>query len=138
MKQRFYPDTSIWRDYFEDRGNGVRPLGEFAFQFLKECRKWKCQILYSEPVLFELKDFPKQWVEEMFSSFRDLLVKVPVSEKQNMEARQIAEKRLLPFNDVFHAIIARDNEAVMITRDRHFDELVDIVESKSPEDVIFD
>ena len=35
MAKKFYLDTAIWRDYFEDRGDGTRPIGEFAFQFLR-------------------------------------------------------------------------------------------------------
>ncbi len=137
MVKSFYLDTAIWRDYFEDRRDGIRPLGEFAFQFLKKCREHNCKVLYSEPVLFELRDFPKQRVDWAFSSFKDLLVAVPVLREQMREAKQIAEKRRLPFNDVFHAIIARDNNAMVITRDRHFDRLLDVVESKAPEEVTF-
>ncbi|MFH1545122.1 MAG: hypothetical protein ABIE23_03480 [archaeon] len=135
--RKFYVDTSIWRDYFEDRSNGIRPLGDFAFQFLNNCRKHKCIVVYSEPLLFELKDFPRQLIEEMFSPFKELLLEVPVSKKQMNESKEIAKNRKLPFNDVLQAIIARDNEAIMITRDKHFNELLDIVGFKVPEEIIF-
>ncbi|MEW6294983.1 MAG: PIN domain-containing protein [Candidatus Diapherotrites archaeon] len=118
--------------------DGIRPLGEFAFQFLNNCIKHNCKIIYAEPVLFELRLFPKEFVEEMFSYFKDILIEAPATTKQTIEAKQIAEKRDLPFNDVFHAVIARDNKALMITRDKQFEELSDIVESKKPEEVIFD
>lgn len=139
MAQKFYVDTAIWRDYFEDRRDGLRPLGEFAFQFLKKCRENQCKPLYSEPVLFELKDFPKKWTEELFFSFNDLLIKVSTSKKQMTEAKQLSKQRNIPFNDAFHAVIARDNSAIVVTRDAHFfEELSDIVKAQVPEEIIFD
>ena len=71
MVKRFYLDTAIWRDYFEDRKDGLRPLGEFAFQFLKECRERGIEILVSDTVVFELEArLSKERVKEIFSSFR--------------------------------------------------------------------
>ncbi len=136
--KRFYIDTSIWIDFFEDRKDNLKPLGEFAFQFLKKCKKYKCKIIFSEPLIFELKKFSEQWLNEIFSSFKELLAIVSISENQRSEAEQIAKKRGLPFNDIFHAIIARDNNAIIISRDKHFEELSDLVECFAPEEVIFD
>lgn len=138
MTQRFYLDTAIWRDYLEERSDNIRPLGELAFQFLQKCMEHKCTVLYSEPVLFELKDLPKQRVKEMLSSFEELVIEAPVSQKQFVEAKKLAKERNIPFNDAFHAVIARDNSATMITRDKHFEEILDIVESKTPEEITFD
>ncbi len=138
MKKRFYLDTSIWIDYFEDRGDGIKPLGEFAFHFLRKCREHNCKLIYSEPSLFELRTRSKQLAEDIESSFKDLLVWVPASKEQLNEAIEIAEKSAVPFNDAYHAVIARDSCATMVTRDRHFEALRDIVESKAPEEITFD
>jgi len=137
MAKKFYLDTAIWRDYLENRTDNVKPLGELAFQFLQECRKHRCTVVIAEPVLFELKDIPKHLIDGLFSSFGDLLVEAHVSERQFAEAKNISRKRQVPFNDAFHAIIARDNKAIMITRDYHFDELSDIVQSAAPEEATF-
>jgi hypothetical protein len=112
MQRKFYLDTAIWRDYFEDRRDGLRPLGEFAFQFLKKCREHDCKILYSEPVLFELKDLPKERLSELFDSFKDLLVKVLVSSGQGQEAAKLSKERKIPFNDAFHAVIVGKSDGV--------------------------
>lgn len=129
-------DTAIWGDYFEDRGNGIRPLGEFAFLFLKKCEENKWKVLYSEPVLLELKEFAEQFYER-FSAFKGMVFEVPATEKQVKEARKLARKRNVPFNDAFHAVIARDNKAVLISMDWHFQEkLSDIVECRAPEEII--
>jgi predicted nucleic acid-binding protein len=59
-----------------------------------------------------------------------------VNKKQFRKAKDISNKRNIPVFDALHAIIARDNSAVMITRDRHFDKLLDIVRYKKPEEII--
>ncbi|MBU0662705.1 MAG: PIN domain-containing protein [Candidatus Diapherotrites archaeon] len=138
MARRFYLDTSIWMDYFGARGDGIRPLGDLAFMFLKDCEKHKCKVLYSDIVLRELIGIPKARLEEAFSSFRGTILKVAFSEAQAKEAERISRERQLPFNDVFHAIIARDNTALVVTRDWHFRELTDIVESMAPEEITLD
>lgn len=48
MAKRFYIDTSIWCDYFEDRNDGIRPLGLFAHNFLNRGRKKNYVILVSD------------------------------------------------------------------------------------------
>ena len=139
MTKRFYLDTGIWRDYFEDRKDNIRPLGEFAFQFLKNCRKKCCKVLYSGLVVQELKsDYSEERVAEVFSSFKHLLVEVPISNEQISEARRMllsAEGTHL--KDVIHAILARDNCAAMVTRDLHFDALIGFVEVAKPEEIHF-
>ncbi len=139
VQKRFYLDTSIWRDYFEDRSDGIMPLGEFAFQFLKNCTETGAEILVSDIVVFELEArLSKERVKEIFSSFRSIIRKVAANAKQVSEAREEWKKRnkALPFKDVLHAIIARDNNAILVARDNHFfDMLTSIVEVKKPEDI---
>ncbi len=140
MRKNFYLDTSIWRDYFEDRKDDLRPLGEFAFQFLKNCEKNKWKVLYSELVVYELKkDYSSERIKEVFSSFQDFIIKVKYSDEQILEskilAKQIKESHEA---DILHAILARDNKAVLVSRDKHFDCLTDIVKIIKPEEIIFD
>lgn len=139
MQRRFYLDTAIWRDYFEDRRDGIRPLGEFAFQFLKKCIESGAEILVSDAVIFELEArLSKERVKEIFSSFRSIIRKVAADVGQVSEARKEWQKRnkALPFKDALHAIIARDNNAVLVARDNHFfDMLTSIVEVKKPEEI---
>ena len=135
---RFYVDTSVWIDLLENRSDGIRPLGELAFQFLQLCKKHGVELIYSDATIYELKQFSERLVEELLSSFGDLLVEAPVSNEQTKEAKLIAKERKLPPNDVLHAIVARDNEAIVITRDYHFDKLSDVAQSTLPEKVTFD
>ncbi|MBU0635678.1 hypothetical protein KKE06_01505, partial [Candidatus Micrarchaeota archaeon] len=137
MKKRFYLDTAIWRDFFEDRSDGLRPLGEFAFQFLKNCEKKGYKVLVSDSVVLELKVyFPEEKIKQIFSSFLGIIKNIKAAEEQISEARtewQKREKRV-PFKDVLHAVLARHHYAVLIARDNHFfDELSSIVEVEKPE-----
>lgn len=140
MKKRFYLDTAIWRDFFEDRSDGLRPLGEFAFQFLKNCEKKGYKVLVSDSVVLELKVyFPEEKIKQIFSSFLGIIKNIKAAEEQISEARtewQKREKRV-PFKDVLHAVLARHHYAVLIARDNHFfDELSSIVEVEKPEEII--
>lgn len=141
MARRFYLDTAIWRDYFEDRGDGTRPIGEFAFQFLRKCCENDAVVFVSDAVVLELKiRFSEEQANEIFSSFESVIRRIETSGKQVSEARAEWRKRnkALPFRDVLHAIIARDNQAVLIARDKHFfDQLASIVEVQKPEDIDF-
>ena len=140
MKRRFYLDTAIWRDYFEDRRDSLRPLGEFAFRFLKDCEKHDCEVLYSHLVVYELHShYSPERVKQVFSSFSHYLKEVSISPDELSEARTLnRELKDTHTSDIVHAILARDNCAVLITRDRHFEALSDIVQVLTPEEVTFD
>lgn len=76
--------------------------------------------------------------EYCFEFLRDmkLIEEVKISSKQVDEARRIAVEKKVPGSDVLHAVLTRDNNAVLITRDQHFELLWDIVKSLKPEEVI--
>ena len=139
IEQKFYLDTSIWRDYYEDRSDGSKPLGRFALQFLFKTIKDGNLIAYSDFVVEELMiKYSKEEIIGIFSIFYhlNLLVKVPISKEQAKEAAVICKKRNIPFGDVLHAVLARDNKSIMVTRDKHFQRLMDIADIKKPEDLL--
>lgn len=115
-------------------------MGEFAFQFLKNCEKKGCIVLYSEVVVHELRrDYSDERIKQVFSSFKSFLEIVPISNEQYLEARKLARVKTESHElDILHAILARDNKAVLVTRDFHFETLQDIVEIKAPEEITFD
>lgn len=137
--RKFYVDTSVWLDLAFDRKDNVRPLGELAFQFFKKCMRNGWKILYSELVLDELSK--KMDLEEIpercfgIISKKEVLMEVKFSLKQAKEAREISKKKGVPFADAMHAVVARDNKAMFISRDFHFQELSGIVTCLLPEDV---
>ena len=136
---KYYVDTCIWRDLKENRSDKFRPLGEWAFQFFSMVRINKDLVLYSNLVLKELlKDYNQEDVKELFSiiSNHDLLEKVKINEKQTKEAIKLSKRTRIPFTDALHAILSKDNYAILVSRDHHFDELTGIVEVRKPEDLI--
>ncbi|MFA4906798.1 MAG: hypothetical protein WC602_00820 [archaeon] len=132
-------DTAIWRDYFEDRKDGIRPLGEFAFQFLKNCEKKGCTVFYSEAIVHELRrDYSDEKIKLVFSSFKTFLVEVDISSEQYLEAKSLAKQKKDSHEaDILHAVLARDNEAILVTRDAHFECLRTVVEISKPEEITF-
>ena len=118
MARQFYLDTSIWRDYFEDRKDNLRPLGEFAFQLLKKCVERKDTIIVSNAVEKELLDcYAREKVNAVFSSFSESILKIEYSKGQSEEAFNFWKKagKKFPLYDVLHSIIARDNNVVLMT-----------------------
>jgi len=61
---------------------------------------------------------------------------VNISESQIKESAILCKKKEVAFGDALHAVLARDNKAIMVTRDKHFIELNHIAEIKKPEDLI--
>ena len=58
------------------------------------------------------------------------------SRKQLVEAKKLSESRNVPFNDSLFAVIARDEEVILISRDKHYlEDLSDLAETLAPEDL---
>ncbi|MBN2368106.1 hypothetical protein JXC34_03730, partial [Candidatus Woesearchaeota archaeon] len=62
MKKKYFLDTCIWRDFYENRfGQGGRPLGKYATDLFMKIMKKKDQILFSKSLVMELKrDYGEQ------------------------------------------------------------------------------
>lgn len=139
MAKRYYLDACIWRDFYENREDKFRPLGEWAFEMFRMIKENKFLVLYSDLTVDELsRDFNPEQIKDIFKIILEegLLKKIELNKQQFQEAAKLKKERNLPFGDCLHALIARDNQAVMITRDAHFEELQDVVESFKPEDLI--
>jgi predicted nucleic acid-binding protein len=136
---RYYLDTSVWRDYYENRSDGLRPLGDFAFDLLKRIKSEKDIVVYSELTIKELaRDFDEETIKELFSILLgyDLLEKVEIRDEQIKEAKELSLKTGVHLSDCIHSIVARDNDAILIARDKHFEALRNIVEIRKPEDLL--
>ncbi|MBN2142231.1 PIN domain-containing protein [Candidatus Woesearchaeota archaeon] len=135
--RRFYVDTNIWLDYFENRSDKYRPLGEWALAFLNGILDVGSVILISDVVLAELRRYADQEkISSCFAPFQKSLLFVSRSNTQSIEARSLSKSRLVPFADALHAIISRDENAILISRDKHFMKLLDVVCVMKPEDLI--
>ncbi|MFH1668320.1 MAG: PIN domain-containing protein [Candidatus Woesearchaeota archaeon] len=140
MPRRFYLDTCIWRDHFEDRtGPGGRPLGKYATQLLMKIIRDKDIIIISDAIIAELK---KGFYDDEISDILNVLQamgsveNIPIQDIDDTEAKMISKERKLPILDVLHAILARNNQAILVTQDKHFMQLSDIVNCKRPEELL--
>jgi len=95
--------------------------------------------LYSELVVEELKsDYSEEKIKEVFSSFKETLLKVEISENQISEAHKLLSSvRDSHLKDVLHTVLAKNNKAIMITRDKHFNGLKFLGEVARPEEIYF-
>jgi predicted nucleic acid-binding protein len=134
-------DTCIWRDFYEDRVSKTNaPIGKFASEFFMKVLQRKDTILFSEGLLRELGvDFSKKDINDMLTVFMysNILMRIDITESDFLEAEKLALERNLPKIDCLNAIHARNYNAVLITRDRHyFENLQDIAFPLKPEQVI--
>ena len=133
-EKRYYLDTSIWLDFFEKRGNN----GKLAYNLLNFIINKNYKIIFSEAIKDELLEYGMliESIRSFLYIFKRNILCLYVNKKQFGKAKDLSNKRNIPVLDALHAIIARDNSAIMITRDRHFDKLLDIVKYKKPEEII--
>lgn len=128
----YYFDTSIWLDIYEKRGEN----GECAFKLVLDILSQNGIILYSDVVLRELKrlGYGVDEIVNMLSIVKFNMRHVHVHREQIEEARKICSQRKIPFGDALHALLARENRAVLVSRDKDFENIRDICETKKPED----
>jgi predicted nucleic acid-binding protein len=135
---KYYIDASIWMDLIEERfGYQNEPLWLYANNLFTFIKLNNYTLIISDVLIIELSTkYSVQQINGMMKPFEKNLIKIIISEKQKEEAKIISKERNLPLGDVLHAIIARDNKAILITRDKHFKELKDIYPHFKPEEII--
>ena len=75
-------------------------------------------------------------VEELFLPFKNNLSYVEVAREEIGKGNDLAFKRDIPKGDAIHALIARNNNAILITLDHHFQKLLDIIKPYKPQDFL--
>ena len=138
MTEKYYFDTSIWLDLFENRDEPNLPKGKLAISLLNKIIKEGGKIINSEIVKNEMIaiGYTKYEIEALFMQFKKIILWVYSNKKQFGKAKDLSKKRGVPIFDALHAIIARDSGAIMVTRDKHFEKLLDIANYKKPEELI--
>jgi predicted nucleic acid-binding protein len=138
MPGKYYLDTSIWMDLYEDRkGYNQEPLGDFAWKLLGLIKAKKEKLVISDLLIIELgMNYSMEKISGMVKLFEDMIEKIITTAKQRDEAKIIAKERNIPAGDVLHAILARDNKLILVTRDNHFRKLDNISKFYKPENLI--
>lgn len=137
---KYYLDTCLWRDHFEDRlSKSKSPIGKYASELFLKIIKRKDKILFSESLILELsKDYSRKEINDMLSLLFmcNVLRRVDITKAEYSEGKEISKERDIPFIDALNAIQARNNGAVMVSRDSHFiKSLSDIIKTYRPEEI---
>ena len=134
----YYFDTSIWLDFFENRNEPSMPKGEWAKKLVSNISENKDKIIFSDNNSIELEGigYSKYEIEDLLSSLKPLIYYVESTAKQVENARDLSKKRDVPKRDALHALLARDNKAILVTLDNHFKKLTDIAYPCSPKSLI--
>ena len=113
------------------------PLGDFAWALLCAIKAERNKLVITNLILTELERYySSEELNGMFKPFEALIEKIVFTIKQSDEAKLIAKLKKVPINDALHAVIARDNNLVLITRDNHFKELNGVCTHYKPEELI--
>lgn len=115
---KYYVDTCIWRDYWENRQDNLRPLGEFALKFFNNLDSDDI-VYYSNLTLEELSG---EYSDEIISSILSVvginLRFIRLENRHFSMASSIAKTGLLHRTDALHVAAARELEAKFVTRDK--------------------
>ena len=128
-----YVDTNVYLDYFENRTDRLRPLGEFAFQFFRRTEKCEFEIVVSDFVLEELSKRIDEKQQEEF--FKPLYRKEKIHEiKSTHKDKQKAMAVGIHWQDSLHAILAKKAGAECVVT-RNLDDFAGLVEAHTPEEI---
>src|SRR3989344_2092728 len=135
---QFYIDTSIWIDLYENRkGFAGEPLGEYALELFALIKANNSTLAISDLLIRELEGYYySDEINGMMKPFEGIIKRITATMEQRKEAKQIANKRKIPPGDVLHALLARDHELLLITRDNDFRKLEDVSAHHKPEEFI--
>ncbi len=138
MSNRYYFDTSIWLDFFENRDEPKIKKGTWAKMLIEKIINDNGKIVLSEVVKNEMiaLGYSRYEIEELFKLFQNILINVYSTERQFRRAKDLSKKRKVPLFDCLHTILARDHRAIMVTLDRHFNKLLDIYRYRKPNELI--
>lgn len=73
--------------------------------------------------------------KELFKPFKLILKYVDIVNITG-RAKDMARKRRIPIDDAVHALVARREKAILVTRDNHFKLLQDVIKTHKPEEII--
>ncbi len=131
----YYFDTSIWIDLYDKRGYN----GEAALKLMKNIIMNNFIVLYSDVVLTELKKlgfFSFETNQILTIAKPDHIKRTHSTKKQLEEALRLAKQRDVPLRDALHAVIARDHDAQLVSRDWDFEKIKDVRNALKPEDLL--
>src|SRR3989344_6763374 len=125
MSKSFYFDTSIWIDIYCKRGIN----GEFAKRLLEKIIVNDYTIFYSDAIVAELKklDFSENEIKTILGIVEPCKIRrIHIFKEEMLRARKLSKQRRVPWRDAMHILLAKDNCAEFVSRDKDFERLKDI------------
>jgi predicted nucleic acid-binding protein len=133
-----YLDANVYLDYWEDRRDNLRPLGEFACSLMRRAINCEFVVCYSELVFFEVSkscSIPKEEVfEQMFRPLEQMGKLRLITYTYEPEATLLAQEKKIPKNDAIHLILSEKCNAILVSRDNHHLALRDQFKIMKPEE----
>lgn len=127
-------------DYFENREDKLRPLGEFAFNLLRRCFDCEFSIVTSILVTEEVEY--NGHTKNLLKLNKKLnqahkLIKISIAREDRTKAHKLKKKYNISFNDSLHAVLAaKANVDFLVTRNiKDFYQFQDIVDITLPEQI---
>jgi predicted nucleic acid-binding protein len=126
----FIIDTCVWIDFLRGRRHS-------SYLALIIVQKRKSKIIMPLVVLRELqKLIPEIEINSIANFFKDEIVYIREKNNATKIAKRISRKRNLPFGDALIAVLAGENNSIVITTDNHFKQLSDICSFIHPDHVL--
>jgi len=142
MSQKIYLDTNVYLDYYLDRKDCMRPLGEFAWLLYNEAVSCKFVVLISPDVIRELRNVLSINEQDIWSKIlkglknANKIIEIHSDNELDSKAKNLSRKQNIPIIDSLHLILAAENQAILVTRDSHFENLKELFAIKKPEELI--
>lgn len=135
---KYYFDTSIWIDIFEDRKEPDLDKGLIARRLINKIRNFNDKIIHSKLIYSELINSGYSFFEikKLFHQFKDILIYVYPTDREIGKSRDIANKRGIPKGDALRAILSRNHNSILVSRDNNFKKITDIAIARKPEELI--
>jgi len=140
METLIYLDSNIYIDYFDNRTDYLRPLGEFAFELIRRAISCEFKIIFSGVAAEELEyNGCSEQLSILLKRLKecDKLIFVEGEDADFQEARKLAHERDCSFNDALHAVLAhKTNAAYLVTRNiKHLQKFSDMARIVYPENI---
>ncbi len=137
MNAKIYIDSNIWLDFWLDRILNLLPAGHYAKNLLDRVISCEFTIILSDFIFKELETNIKIDVSERMNAFKTInkLTVTDVTKQIFFDAKKLAKERSIPISDAVHALMARQEGAILVSRDKHFKEVEDLIEVRLPEEL---
>ena len=137
MSTKIYIASNIWLDFWLDRTLNLLPAGYYAKNLLDRVISCEFAIVLSNFIFKELETNIKIDLNERMGTFK-LINKLTITEVTKQlffDAKKLAKERSIPISDAVRTLMARQERAILVSRDKHFKEVEDLVEVRLPEEL---